>query len=252
MKANVKSVALECAGVTVSFGALKAIDNVTYKFESGRVYGLIGPNGAGKTTLLNVLAGRLWQHQGAVLCEGQDISRLDACQRARRGIGRSFQVTKIYPEMTVMENLRIAAQIKHGRFMPFWIAPRYDRRLATEVDTMLEMTGLTAHRNAIAGAMSYGLQRALELGLTLLPEPRILLLDEPLAGIGHQEIEPATRLIQAASIGRTVLLIEHNMDVIMALSEQIVVMSNGSVIAQGSPEQVRNDPTVRAVYLGED
>jgi len=216
------------------------------------VYGLIGPNGAGKTTLLNVLAGRQLQHQGQVLCEGRDISRMDASDRARHGIGRSFQITKIYPEMTVTENLRIAAQIKHSRFMPFWIATRYDRKLAADIDAMLELTGLTAHRNDIAGAMSYGLQRALELGLTVLPQPRILLLDEPLAGIGHHEIEQATRLIQAASAGRTVLLIEHNMDVIMALSEQIVVMSNGRVIATGTPQQVKADPVVRSVYLGED
>jgi branched-chain amino acid transport system ATP-binding protein len=246
------NIALQCEHVSVSFGALKAIDDVNYEFETGRVYGLIGPNGAGKTTLLNVLAGRLMQTQGRVLCDGRDISALSPHQRARHGIGRSFQITKIYPDMTVLENLRIAAQIKHSRFMPFWIAPRYDRRLAADIDAMLEMTGLTAHRDAVAGAMSYGLQRALELGLTILPGPRILLLDEPLAGIGHHEIEQATRLIRAAAAGRTVLLIEHNMDVVMSLSEQIVVMSNGRVIAQGTPEQVRADATVRSVYLGED
>ena len=252
MISNHSNVALQCANVSVSFGALKAIDDVNHDFETGRVYGLIGPNGAGKTTLLNVLAGRQLQHQGQVLCEGRDISRMDASDRARHGIGRSFQITKIYPEMTVTENLRIAAQIKHSRFMPFWITTRYDRKLAADIDAMLELTGLTAHRNDIAGAMSYGLQRALELGLTVLPQPRILLLDEPLAGIGHHEIEQATRLIQAASAGRTVLLIEHNMDVIMALSEQIVVMSNGRVIATGTPQQVKADPVVRSVYLGED
>ena len=249
---NDHNIALRCQNVTVSFGALKAIDDVNYDFATGKVYGLIGPNGAGKTTLLNVLAGRQLQHQGAVLCDGADISRLGANQRARRGIGRSFQITKIYPEMTVAENLRIAAQIKHSRFMPFWIAPGYDRKLAADIDDMLELTGLTAHRNDLAGAMSYGLQRALELGLTILPQPRILLLDEPLAGIGHHEIEQATRLIRKASEGRTVLLIEHNMDVIMALSEQIVVMSNGRVIAAGTPQQVRTDPLVRSVYLGEE
>jgi branched-chain amino acid transport system ATP-binding protein len=246
------NIALQCANVTVSFGALKAIDDVNYDFETGRVYGLIGPNGAGKTTLLNVLAGRQLQHEGKVLCDGNDISLLAPHQRARKGIGRSFQITKIYSDMTVLENFRIAAQIKHSRFTPFWIAPRYDRSLAADIDAMLEMTGLTAHRNDIAGALSYGLQRALELGLTVLPEPRILLLDEPLAGIGHHEIENATRLILAASAGRTVVLIEHNMDVIMQLSEHIVVMSNGRVIAQGTPDQVKADPTVRSVYLGED
>lgn len=244
--------ALQCEHISVSFGALKAIDDVNYDFEAGRVYGLIGPNGAGKTTLLNVLAGRLLQHQGRIRCEGRDISAQSPHERARRGIGRSFQITKIYPDMTVLENLRIAAQIKHGRFLPFWTAPRYDRKLAADIDAMLELTGLAGHRNELAGAMSYGLQRALELGLTVLPGPRILLLDEPLAGIGHHEIESAIRLIQAASAGRTVLLIEHNMDVIMSLSEQIVVMSNGRIIARGTPQQVKADTTVRSVYLGED
>ncbi|NMM38241.1 MAG: ABC transporter ATP-binding protein [Glaciimonas sp.] len=246
------NIALQCSHVSVSFGALKAIDDVNYDFEAGRMYGLIGPNGAGKTTLLNVLAGRQLQHDGMVLCEGQDISALMPYQRARHGIGRSFQITKIYPDMTVLENLRIAAQIKRSRFLPFWVASGYDRRLTSDIDSMLEMTGLTAHRNEIAGSMSYGLQRALELGLTVLPDPRILLLDEPLAGIGHHEIDTATRLIQAAAAGRTMLLIEHNMDVIMSLSEQIVVMSNGRVIAQGTPDQVKADATVRSIYLGED
>ncbi len=122
--------ALQCEHVSVSFGALKAIDDVHYDFEQGRVYGLIGPNGAGKTTLLNVLAGRQTRHQGKVLCEGRNVSRLTPHQRARLGVGRSFQITKIYPDMTVLENLRIAAQIRHSRFLPMWLSPRYDRRLA--------------------------------------------------------------------------------------------------------------------------
>jgi branched-chain amino acid transport system ATP-binding protein len=244
--------ALRCDKVCVSFGALKAVDDVSCNFETGRVYGLIGPNGAGKTTLLNVLAGRQLQHQGSVMCDGKDISSLSPHQRASHGIGRSFQITQIYPDMTVAENLRIGAQIKHSRFMPFWISSGYDKRLTADIDAMLEMTGLTERRDDIAGAMSYGLQRALELGLTVLPGPRILLLDEPMAGIGHHEIENATRLIKAAAAGRTVLLIEHNMDVIMSLSEEIVVMSNGRVIVQGTPVQIKADPTVRSVYLGED
>ena len=246
------TIALECRNVTVSFGALKAIDNFSHRFETGRVYGLIGPNGAGKTTLLNVLAGRLIQNIGKVFCNGADISTMAAHERARVGIGRSFQNTKIYPEMTVAENLRIAAQIKHSSFLPFWIARRYDKRLQQDIDAMLELTGLTARRDDVAGAMSYGLQRALELGVTLLPEPAILLLDEPLAGIGHQEIPSAVRLIRSAAEARTVLLIEHNMDAVMSLSEEIVVMSNGSKIACGSPETIRADQTVRSVYLGEE
>jgi branched-chain amino acid transport system ATP-binding protein len=244
--------ALQCMRVSVSFGALKAIDDVSYDFEQGCVYGLIGPNGAGKTTLLNVLAGRQLRHQGAILCDGADISRLAPHERARQGIGRSFQITKIFPDMTVFENLRIAAQIKRSRFLPFWIASRYDRWLAEDIDAMLELAGLGAHRNKIAGSLSYGLQRALELGLTLMPDPRILLLDEPLAGVGHHEIESSIRLIESVSANRTVLLIEHNMDVIMTLSERIVVMSNGRIIADGTPGEIQANDTVRSVYLGEE
>lgn len=245
-------IALECRDVTVNFGALKAIDGFSHQFEAGRNYGLIGPNGAGKTTLLNVLAGRLFQNTGTVLCNGADISTMPAYKRARAGIGRSFQITKTYPEMTVSENLRIAAQIKHSRFLPFWVATRYDRQLQNDIDAMLELTGLVAHRDEIAGTMSYGLQRALELGVTLLPQPTILLLDEPLAGIGHHEIDSATRLICSAAEGRTVLLIEHNMDAVMSLSDEIVVMSNGRKIACGVPQVIRSDQTVRSVYLGEE
>ncbi|MBD9473074.1 ABC transporter ATP-binding protein [Achromobacter sp. K91] len=245
-------IALQCAQVSVTFGALRAIEDFSYTFETGRVYGLIGPNGAGKTTLLNVLSGNLPGHGGRILCHGADISRLRAHERARHGIGRSFQITKIFPEMTVLENLRIAAQISHSHLLPFWLAPRYDRRLASTIDAMLELTDLTAWRDTVAGTLSYGLQRALELGLTLLPDPRILLLDEPLAGVGHHEIAAATRLIRHAAAGRTVLLIEHNMDVIMTLSEHIVVLSNGRKVAEGPPAAIRDDATVRAVYLGEE
>lgn len=244
--------ALQCEHVSVKFGALKAIDDVSYDFKTGGIYGLIGPNGAGKTTLLNVMAGQLMAHTGKVLCRGKDISEKKPWQRAQMGIGRSFQITKIYLDMTVLENLRIAAQISQSRFLPFWFAPGYDRKMRESIDQMLELTGLSAYRNEVAGTMSYGLQRSLELGLTLLPQPSILLLDEPLAGIGHHEIESATELIRHAARGRTVMLIEHNMDVIMAISKEIVVMSNGRVIAQGTPAQVKMDPTVRAVYLGED
>jgi branched-chain amino acid transport system ATP-binding protein len=244
--------ALQCEHVSVHFGALKAIDDVNYDFETGGVYGLIGPNGAGKTTLLNVLAGQLMGYRGRILCRGTDISSLAPYQRARHGIGRSFQITKIYLEMTVLENMRIAAQVKYSPFLPFWVAPGYDRRMGEDIDRMLELTGLAAYRDVVAGTMSYGLQRNLELGLTLLPEPNILLLDEPLAGIGHHEIESATELIRRAAVGRTVLLIEHNMDVIMSISRLIVVMSNGRVIAQGTPERIKADPTVRSVYLGDE
>ena len=245
-------IALRCENVVVRFGALNAIDGITHDFVRGRVYGLIGPNGAGKTTFLNVLAGRLMRHEGRIVCNGVDITRVAAFRRARHGVGRSFQITKIFPEMTVLENLRVAAQVGHGRFLPPWPLPSHDRRLAADIDAMLALTELTGFRDVVAGTLSYGLQRALELGVTLLPNPSILLLDEPLAGVGHHEIAGATRLIRQAAVGRTVLLIEHHMDVVLQLSAQIVVMSAGKVIASGTPATIGDDPLVRSVYLGED
>jgi len=252
MNSPSNEVALRCADISVHFGALKAIDKLSYEFRRGGVYGLIGPNGAGKTTLLNVIAGRLLPGSGRIDMNGTDITRIKAHQRARLGMGRSFQITKIFPDLSVLENLRIAAQVAHGRWMPMWPSAAYDRKLAAHIDRMLELTDLTRHRDTIAGTLSYGLQRALELGVTLMPNPSILLLDEPLAGVGHHEIDGATALIQSALAGRTVLLIEHNMEVIMRLSERIVVMAAGRVVAEGEPAEIRDNALVRSVYLGDD
>ncbi len=245
-------IALSCKGVTVSYGALKAVNEVSHDFQEGRVYGLIGPNGAGKTTLLNVLAGRQLSHSGQVYCGAQEISQRPAYERARMGIGRSFQIIKIFGDMSVMDNLLIAAQSRRPGFQPFWISRHFDRQFRAQLEAILELTGLADHRNAIAGTLSYGLQRSLELGVTLLPDPKILLLDEPLAGIGHHEIEAALALIKKVSQGRTVLLIEHNMEAVMSLSSEIVVMSNGAIIACGEPQAIKKNEAVRAIYLGED
>jgi len=245
-------VALRCEGVTVSYGALRAVNDVSHEFQEGRIYGLIGPNGAGKTTLLNVLAGRQLRHAGKVYCGDQEISHRPAYERARMGIGRSFQITKIFGELTVVENLLVAAQSRRAGFQPFWISRHFDQQFRKHLDSILELTGLAVHRDEIAGTLPYGLQRSLELGVTLLPDPKILLLDEPLAGIGHHEIQAALALIRKAAQGRTVLLIEHNMDAVMSLSHEIVVMSNGSVLACGAPEDIRRNETVRSIYLGED
>lgn len=252
MSQDSQEIALRCSDVSVHFGALRAIDGVTYDFRRGGVYGLIGPNGAGKTTLLNVLAGRLMRVSGRIELDGVDVTRLTPHQRARRGMGRSFQITKIFPELSVLENLRIAAQVGKGGWLPMWPSAAYDRRLAESIERMLELISLACHRDTVAGTLSYGLQRALELGVTLLPEPKVLLLDEPLAGVGHHEIEGATALIRAALVGRTVVLIEHNMDVVMQLCERVVVMAAGKVVADGSPDEVRDNAMVRSVYLGED
>lgn len=246
------TIALRCTDVAVQFGALKALDGVSYAFRRGGIYGLIGPNGAGKTTLINALSGRLSRCSGQIECNGIDITTLPPHRRARHGMGRSFQITRIFPEMTVKENLGVAAQVACGRRMLPWPSASYDRRLAGSIAAMLERVGLTRYRHSVAGTLSYGMQRALELGVTLMPDPSILLLDEPLAGVGHHEMDGAAALIREAAVGRTVLLIEHNMNVVMGLSEQVVVMAAGKVIADGPPAEIRDNALVRSVYLGED
>lgn len=244
--------ALKCEGITVNYGGLSAVDNVSYSFSGHGVFGLIGPNGAGKTTFLNVLAGRQLRHHGNVYCYGQEITSMPAYQRARMGIGRSFQIIKIFSDMTVAENLLIAAQSQSPGFQPFWITRSFDRKFTEQIDQILELVGLTNYKNDIAATLSYGLQRSLEIGITLLPNPSVLLLDEPLAGIGHHEIQDAMRLIDIVSKGRTVILIEHNMDAVMSMANEIIVMNNGSILASGSPDSIRQNESVRSIYLGED
>ncbi len=243
---------LACRGATVRFGAFTALNGVDVAFAPGILHGVIGANGAGKTTLINVLSGRQDLAAGQVLLDGRDITGLPAHARARLGLGRSFQITKIFPTMTVFENLRLAAQPVHFRLQPFWRPVTAFRAVAEAAERMLEFTGLAQRRDVVAGQLAHGDQRALEVGLSLMGNPRTLLLDEPLAGVGHHEIERAVDLLRRVHVGRTVVLIEHNMTVMMALAERIVVMARGAVLATGTPEEVRKDPRVRASYLGED
>ena len=243
---------LACSRATVRFGAFTALDAVDVAFAPGLLHGVIGPNGAGKTTLINVLSGRQALTAGRVTLDGRDIGQLPAHARARLGIGRSFQITKIFPTMTVFENLRLAGQPAHFGLQPFWRPVTSYRALAGQAERMLEFIGLQARRNVVAGQLAHGDQRALEVGLTLMSEPAIVLFDEPLAGVGQHEVERAVDLLHRVRQGRTVILIEHNMRVMMALADRIVVMVRGAVLAPGTPDAVRADPRVRASYLGED
>ena len=246
------SAGLSCRNATVRFGAFTAVESVDIDFTPGVLHGVIGPNGAGKTTLINALSGRQALSAGQVLLDGQDISGLPAHQLARLGIGRSFQITKTFPSMTVYENLRVAGQAAYFALQPFWRAVTRYPALAEAVEDMLGFIGLRERRDVIAGQLAHGDQRALEVGLTLMRKPRIVLLDEPLAGVGQHEVERAVDLLQRMRVGRTVILIEHNMKVMMALADRIVVMARGAVLANGTPEEVRADPKVRASYLGEE
>lgn len=245
------SVALECRDVAVRFGAFTAIDGVSLSFEAGRLYAVIGPNGAGKTTLLNVLSGRLQADSGRVLLDGREVTNVPAHARARLGLGRSFQITKLFAGLTVFESLRLAGLGRFFRLQPFWRPIGSYRAVSAAADAMLETIGLAERRGTVAEQLSHGDQRALEVGLSLMTEPRVLLLDEPLAGVGQHEVERAVALIERVRAGRTVVLIEHNMQAVMRLSEEIVVMVRGRVLASGAPEAIRRDAAVRAAYLGE-
>lgn len=244
------ALALRCDGVSVRFGALAAVNGVSIDFSSGGIHGVIGPNGAGKTTLINVLSGRQRPNEGRVLLGELDITGTSAHERARLGIGRSFQITKIFTRMSVFENLRLAAQAKAFRLQPFWRRVESYRVLAEEAEAVLSDIGLAQMRDRPAEQLSHGDQRALELGITLMTAPRILLLDEPLAGVGEKELERTMQVIARVACGRTVVLIEHNIDVVMRVSDRLIVMNQGSVISVGAPEDVRRDPAVREAYLG--
>lgn len=244
--------ALSCEDIQVSFGGLKAVNGVSFDFAAGKLYGLIGPNGAGKTTLMNALSGHAALSGGRVLLDGKDVTDLSVHRRTRNGLGRSFQITKIFAGMSVLENLQIAAFAHRYRLLPFWLPAGRFSAVREQAEKVLEQVGLADLAHRPAENLSHGDQRALEVGLALLSEPRVLLLDEPLAGVGHDQLERAVDLIGRIVKGRTVLLIEHNMDVVMEVSDEIVVMVQGRILASGSPAGVRADPAVRAAYLGDE
>lgn len=244
--------ALRCEGIGVRFGALAAVNGVTLDFEQGSFHSVIGPNGAGKTTLINVLSGRQAPTSGKVFRGDQDITSLAAHERARQGIGRSFQITKVFSGMTVFENLRLAAQARAFRIQPCWRRVESYPELADQVGAVIDDIGLAHRREHAAENLSHGDQRALELGITLMTAPTILLLDEPLAGVGEKEIDRTMEVITHAARGRTVILIEHNIDVVMRVSQRVVVMNQGEVLSSGTPDEVRRDPAVREAYLGDE
>ena len=243
---------LSCRDVLVAFGGFRAVGGVSMDFVPGEINSVIGPNGAGKTTLMNVLSGRLSPQRGEVRLGDLDISRRTAHQRARLGIGRSFQITKIFPELTVFENFRLAAQARLFRLQPFWRpASSYDE-LRVAAEEILVEVGMTSRRDQLAEELSHGDQRALELGITLATRPSVLLLDEPLAGVGEKEMDQTVALIARVAKGRTVVLVEHNIQAVMELSHRVFVMNQGTLLASGTPAEMRTNREVRAAYLGDE
>jgi branched-chain amino acid transport system ATP-binding protein len=242
---------LSCRDVGVRFGDFVAVKSVTLDFEPGTVTGLIGPNGAGKTTLINILAGRLRASAGEIRWQGKDISTLSVHQRAKRGIGRSFQISQTFTEFTVIENLRVARQASFFRIQPFLRPVAAYRDLLVAPNEFIEKLGLERYRDVPVSELSHGLRRRLEIGLTLMGDPACLLLDEPLAGIGHSDINGMITIVRAATRGRTAIVIEHNMNAIMELCDRIVVLVRGEVLADGSPQEIMSSRAVKMAYLGD-
>jgi len=243
---------LETQGLVKRFGGLIATDHVDLAVQSGQIHAIIGPNGAGKTTLIGQLMGELAPDAGTIRFDGQDVSRLGAAARARLGIARSFQITQIFRRFTVLENVMFAIQGCESGADLVWTDARQDRALADPARDILEAIGLAAFASRRAGALAHGEQRQLEIAMALATRPRLLLLDEPMAGMGKEESERMTALLRRLKDSETILLVEHDMDVVFALADRITVLVYGKVIASGPPEAIRADRDVRAAYLGED
>ena len=243
---------LELDGVTRRYGALVALDQVTMRVEDGEVRAVIGPNGAGKTTLFNVITGTVKPSAGAIRFAGHAIGGLPSHQVCRLGISRTFQITSLFPEMSARDNARLAAQARHGRrWQPFGGGRVFGEAEALG-DAALKQLGLSAIADRPAGLLSHGDQRLLEVAMAMAQQPRVLLLDEPTQGLSVEEtaqaVDTLARFLKASRM--TVLLVEHDMEVVFRLAHRITVLHRGAVIADGAPDQVKVDPAVQDAYLG--
>lgn len=240
---------LRIQGLSIAFGGLKAVDGVTFDVQRHRITTVIGPNGAGKSTLFNLISGALRPHSGRVLIEDADLTGSSPERTKAAGLSRSFQITSLFPELTVMENLRLAAQVLEPPAR--WFLPvRRSLVAARKTDEMLERFRLTAKAGELAGNLSHGEQRRLEIAVCLASDPRILLLDEPTQGMSHGDTADTAALVRSLAQGVTVLLIEHDIGLVMSLSDWVVVMHQGRKLAEGPPAAVRVDPAVQAAYFG--
>jgi branched-chain amino acid transport system ATP-binding protein len=237
--------------VTKSFGALRVTDTVSLDITQGELHALIGPNGAGKTSLIHQLSGSLASDSGRIVFDGEEVTGLPMHARTRRGLVRSFQITSILPRFTALENVALAVQSRSGSSLRFFGDAARDSRLNQEAMEALALLGLAERAQTLAGTLSHGEKRGLELAIALALKPKLLLLDEPMAGAGASESEALVAILRALKARCTILLVEHDMQAVFALADRISVLVNGSMIATGEPDAVRADAQVRAAYLGE-
>ena len=243
---------LRVEGLAKSFGALMVTDDVSFSVDEGRLAALIGPNGAGKTTLIDQLSGSLRPDAGQILFEGVDISAFDMPARAKLGLARSFQIAAILPEYSALENVALAVQARSGSSFRFFGRAAREENLNAPARAALERVGLLARAGEPAGKLSHGEKRLLEIAIALALRPRLMLLDEPFAGLGVEETRAGIDLIRGLKSECTMLLVEHDLDAVFALADEIGVLVNGRLIAWGTPDAIRADVGVRSAYLGEE
>lgn len=246
------SPALRIRDLVKRFGGILATDHVNLQVERNVIHALIGPNGAGKTTLVHQLAGTLHSNSGAIEFLGHEISSMPIHERVRTGIARSYQITNIFPNYTVLHNVMLAVQARSGSSFRFWGSPMGEETLVQEARTVLATVGLSGREGDQAKSLSYGEQRRIEIGLALATQPKLLLLDEPLAGMGAADAEQMVHLIEVLKKTVTIVLIEHDMGAVFRLADFISVLVYGKVIATDTPAAIRNSPVVRQAYLGDE
>ena len=242
---------LNVRGLVKRFGGLLATDHVDLTVQPGEIHALIGPNGAGKTTLISQLMGELKPNEGTVELAGQSLDALPIARRVALGLARTFQITCLLPDYTVLDNVALAVQVRQGHSFRFWKNVRADQALRDEASTFLTGTGLEPREKELVANLSHGEQKQLELAVALATQPRLLLLDEPMAGLGHAESQQMIETLRGLKNQVSMLLVEHDMDAVFALADRISVLVYGRVIASGSVDEIRQNPEVRTAYLGE-
>jgi branched-chain amino acid transport system ATP-binding protein len=242
---------IQARGLVKEFRGFQAVKGVDLDVAPGSVHALVGPNGAGKTTLFNLLTGFLKPTAGRILLDGDDVTGHPPERVARLGVARSFQITTLFPRMTAREHVELALAGGTGLGWRFWRSDRLLDRFAGRARELLDEVGLAAHENDLVGSLAYGFKRALELAVALALSPRVLLLDEPTAGMGTEDVERTVALIGRIRAGRTVVLVEHNMTVVASLADRVSVLQLGSVLVEGAYHEVRDDPRVITAYLGD-
>jgi branched-chain amino acid transport system ATP-binding protein len=242
---------LETRSLTKEFRGFKAVSDVSLGVAEGTVHALVGPNGAGKTTLFNLLTGFLTPSSGQIRYQGRDITGMQPEQIAHLGIARSFQITSLFDQMTLVEHLELALASPTGLGYRFWKSSKQMRQFRERSLELLEQVGLGDRAGQAAGSLAYGQKRALELALALALDPKLLLLDEPTAGMGMEDVDRTIALVKKVASGRTVIFVDHNMHVVGSLADTVTVLQSGQILAEGTYEQVRNDEKVITAYLGQ-